>query len=316
MTSVSIGDDKGEGANGTTTTSSDPSNSSGSAVNPVSVSHFDPFAPGNLNGVQIFDHELDNFEDKPWRKPGADLTDYFNFGFNETTWRAYCVKQKALREEFGLQKKIGVYDSSNSTGGGSNININIGASVTNANNSGYRPMQREFVRRPPQGQGQGYQNHQSGSASHNHQGYQGHQHNGYQAQQGYQARPTEQMMPPPPPPLRDTREYPPTYSRDARDTPSYSRDTRDARNIRDSRDTRDFSNNQPYNSAQFVHGQRSQYVSSSPPVPPAAPPPRHISSRDRSKSRSRSRSPGATQRRYVSTRPNRYNDEAPRSPPR
>ncbi|KAI7908271.1 Fip1 motif-domain-containing protein, partial [Cokeromyces recurvatus] len=37
-------------------------------------------------------------EDKPWRKPGADITDYFNYGFNEITWRAYCAKQKMLRE--------------------------------------------------------------------------------------------------------------------------------------------------------------------------------------------------------------------------
>lgn len=41
---------------------------------------------------------LDDFEDKPWRKPGADITDYFNYGFNEVTWRAYCAKQKLLRE--------------------------------------------------------------------------------------------------------------------------------------------------------------------------------------------------------------------------
>jgi pre-mRNA 3'-end-processing factor FIP1 len=55
-------------------------------------------------------------EDKPWRMPGADITgkfliyqknilsnkifncsDYFNYGFNEDTWRAYCEKQKRLR---------------------------------------------------------------------------------------------------------------------------------------------------------------------------------------------------------------------------
>ncbi len=56
----------------------------------------------------LFDHDLDSIEDKPWRKPGADLTDYFNYGFTETTWRAYCIKQRALRDEFGTQKKISV----------------------------------------------------------------------------------------------------------------------------------------------------------------------------------------------------------------
>lgn len=28
---------------------------------------------------------------------GADLSDYFNYGFNEDTWKAYCEKQKKLR---------------------------------------------------------------------------------------------------------------------------------------------------------------------------------------------------------------------------
>ena len=38
-------------------------------------------------------------EDKPWRKPGADITDYFNYGFNEETWINYCMKQRRLRAE-------------------------------------------------------------------------------------------------------------------------------------------------------------------------------------------------------------------------
>ena len=28
---------------------------------------------------------------------GADLSDYFNYGFNEDTWKAYCEKQKRIR---------------------------------------------------------------------------------------------------------------------------------------------------------------------------------------------------------------------------
>lgn len=31
--------------------------------------------------------------------PGADITDYFNYGFTEETWKAYCEKQKLLRTE-------------------------------------------------------------------------------------------------------------------------------------------------------------------------------------------------------------------------
>nr|CAH7761011.1 unnamed protein product [Callosobruchus chinensis] len=52
---------------------------------------------GTINGVPSTEYNLDSLEDKPWRKPGADITDYFNYGFNEDTWRAYCERQKRLR---------------------------------------------------------------------------------------------------------------------------------------------------------------------------------------------------------------------------
>lgn len=52
---------------------------------------------GSINGVPAFEFAIENIEDKPWRKPGADITDYFNYGFNEETWRAYCERQKKMR---------------------------------------------------------------------------------------------------------------------------------------------------------------------------------------------------------------------------
>lgn len=54
-------------------------------------------APGNINGIPVLEVDVESFEEKPWRKPGADLSDYFNYGFNEDTWKAYCEKQKRLR---------------------------------------------------------------------------------------------------------------------------------------------------------------------------------------------------------------------------
>lgn len=54
---------------------------------------------GQYNGQSIFDLNLDSLEDKPWRKPGADITDYFNYGFTEETWKIYCDRQKRLRNE-------------------------------------------------------------------------------------------------------------------------------------------------------------------------------------------------------------------------
>ncbi|XP_049321377.1 pre-mRNA 3'-end-processing factor FIP1 isoform X2 [Astyanax mexicanus] len=53
-------------------------------------------APG-FNGLHAGEVEADTYEDKPWRKPGADLSDYFNYGFNEETWKAYCEKQRRLQ---------------------------------------------------------------------------------------------------------------------------------------------------------------------------------------------------------------------------
>jgi hypothetical protein len=42
---------------------------------------------------------------------GADITDYFNYGFNEETWKSYCAKQVQLRLEQSMQGKIKVYQS-------------------------------------------------------------------------------------------------------------------------------------------------------------------------------------------------------------
>lgn len=38
----------------------------------------------------IFDVDIDGFEEKPWKYPGVDASDFFNFGLNEETWKDYC----------------------------------------------------------------------------------------------------------------------------------------------------------------------------------------------------------------------------------
>ena len=43
-----------------------------------------------INGQTAVEVDMESLEDKPWRKPGADITDYFNYGFTEDTWAAYC----------------------------------------------------------------------------------------------------------------------------------------------------------------------------------------------------------------------------------
>ncbi|KAJ3316064.1 pre-mRNA 3-end-processing factor fip1l1 [Boothiomyces sp. JEL0838] len=72
-------------------------------VSTVQKAGLDIEAMGQYEGVDIINVDMESFEDKPWRNPGADITDYFNFGFNEATWKAYCTKQRLLREG---QKKV------------------------------------------------------------------------------------------------------------------------------------------------------------------------------------------------------------------
>ena len=52
---------------------------------------FEPPLPDNI--------DIDQLTEKPWRKPEVDLTDYFNYGFNEDTWRLYCKRQQEIRQE-------------------------------------------------------------------------------------------------------------------------------------------------------------------------------------------------------------------------
>ncbi|KAL7269513.1 Cleavage polyadenylation factor subunit fip1 [Rhizina undulata] len=77
---------------------------------PTATSKLDLNANPTYNGTPITKISMDSDAvlpaDKPWRKPGADVTDYFNFGFDEFTWTAYCQKQEGLREEFDPRKMM------------------------------------------------------------------------------------------------------------------------------------------------------------------------------------------------------------------
>lgn len=59
--------------------------------------HALPHIP-QYQGVPIYEYAIDSSKEKPWLDPGADLSDYFNYGFNEATWRAYAGKQARVRE--------------------------------------------------------------------------------------------------------------------------------------------------------------------------------------------------------------------------
>ncbi|CAN1318537.1 FIP1[V]-like protein, partial [Linum perenne] len=59
----------------------------------------------------IFEVDIDNFEEKPWKYPGVDITDFFNFGLNEESWKDYCRQLEQHRLETTMQSKIRVYES-------------------------------------------------------------------------------------------------------------------------------------------------------------------------------------------------------------
>jgi pre-mRNA 3'-end-processing factor FIP1 len=46
-----------------------------------------------------FDADFPTESSKPWRKPGSDITDYFNYGFDEFTWASYCLKQTTMPKQ-------------------------------------------------------------------------------------------------------------------------------------------------------------------------------------------------------------------------
>nr|KJB54930.1 hypothetical protein B456_009G054800 [Gossypium raimondii] len=59
----------------------------------------------------IFNVDIDSFEDKPWKHPGVDLSDFFNFGLNEEGWKDYYKQLEQHRLETTMQSKIRVYES-------------------------------------------------------------------------------------------------------------------------------------------------------------------------------------------------------------
>ncbi|XP_010939299.1 FIP1[V]-like protein isoform X1 [Elaeis guineensis] len=62
----------------------------------------------------IFDVDIESFEEKPWRHPGVDISDFFNFGLDEDKWKDYCKQLDQLRLEATMQSKIRVYESGRS----------------------------------------------------------------------------------------------------------------------------------------------------------------------------------------------------------
>lgn len=63
---------------------------------------------GKIGGDENSFFDTDGSTERPWNADSADITDWFNYGFNERTWRQYCGAQVALR---------GITATTNNSGG-------------------------------------------------------------------------------------------------------------------------------------------------------------------------------------------------------
>jgi len=67
----------------------------------------EPESEDEKNYPAIYDNELNSLDNKPWREADADITDWFNYGFDEDSWRTYCAAQVKMRLTLSKRKDTG-----------------------------------------------------------------------------------------------------------------------------------------------------------------------------------------------------------------
>ncbi|KAI0706301.1 hypothetical protein C8T65DRAFT_652290 [Cerioporus squamosus] len=58
----------------------------------------------SINPISPRSVDLNALADKPWRRPGSDISDWFNYGFDEISWEAYCYRRRELSDLAGMLK--------------------------------------------------------------------------------------------------------------------------------------------------------------------------------------------------------------------
>ena len=74
------------------------------ATAPPSHPQIDPDVPGTFSGQSILEVDLNALADKAWRRPGSDISDWFNYGFDEISWEAYCHRRKEMGDTANMLK--------------------------------------------------------------------------------------------------------------------------------------------------------------------------------------------------------------------
>lgn len=79
-------------------------------------------------GPIIYHVDPTEFEEKPWGRPGADMTDWFNYGFNEDSWRLWGEKKhNRTVERREMEANGGRHDMMNDgEGQESEVSIDLG----------------------------------------------------------------------------------------------------------------------------------------------------------------------------------------------
>lgn len=111
---------------------------------------------GTISGQSAVEYNIEAIEDKPWRKPGADITDYFNYGFSEETWRSYCERQKRMRHESGAGLSGLGPNPPLSTTANNNANRTLTSLTTSENNKYSAPGSTNSHSGPPNFSNRGF----------------------------------------------------------------------------------------------------------------------------------------------------------------
>ena len=107
--SISIASDstsqikKDESASAGTTTEGESETKPGTAQD-MAPGSLDLDKDGLFDGEPMTQIDPEVLKEKPWRKQGVDISDYFNYGFNEYTWMEYLNRQEKRRQEFNPRK--------------------------------------------------------------------------------------------------------------------------------------------------------------------------------------------------------------------
>lgn len=67
----------------------------------------------DLPPMTIYQVDIDSLPEKPWRRPGANLSDWFNYGFDERSWSLWCGKRHEMER---MREDLQPMDASESAG--------------------------------------------------------------------------------------------------------------------------------------------------------------------------------------------------------